>query len=141
MDALTKIYRKDRKIQLTEDEKSLVRKHVKKEDMEVLYCLYNIHSNKNTYIGYFIDQIPFGRRSALFNIWDVIVKRPLVKDEYEEMIENYGCHHKRFVVWMYRDIEALIAEDLKYGVTTPQKFVDLCRAKGYSGQYQMQLEL
>lgn len=135
------IYQKDRKLQLTDDELKLVRKHVKREDMKVLYCLYNRPSYKNTYIGYFIDQIPVGRRSALFNIWDVITERPLAIEEYNEVTANYGCNHKRFIVYMYRDIEALIVDDLKYGVTTPQSFVDLCRQKGYSGQYQMQLEL
>ena len=137
---LMDIYRKDPRQQLTEEELMLVRKHTKRHSFKAMYCTYNRHSHKNTYIGFFIDQMALSdRRSPLMNIWDKIAERPLTLDEYNEITANYGCHHKRFIVYMYRDIEALIVDDLKYGVETPAVFVDHCRKKGYSGQYQLQL--
>lgn len=124
----------------SEEEIAFIKSRVRRSSMNVKYCLYKKHSPKGVYIGFFIDLIPFShRKSGIFNNWEVVVERSLSEFEYHEVIQNLGCNHRRFIVYMYRDIEALIIEDKKYNVETPKIFVEQCKRLGYTGFYQTEI--
>jgi hypothetical protein len=124
-----------------DDEINLIKNHYPKSRFKGLYCLYRKDSRKGVYIAFMIDQSPEAwRSSAIFNHWEIVAERPLSKDEYEEIIQNFGCNNKRFIVYQYRDIEYLIKEDNLYGIATPNHFVSECKKRGYSRAYQTTIE-
>lgn len=120
-------------------ELNVIREELKKErsGYVIKYAFYRKHSSKGAYVAFIIDQSANAvRKSGVENNWEVFSKRPISDIEFEEMVENYGCNIQRFKVWYYRDIEALIQDDLKYNIITPERFVDECRKRGYSGSFQ-----
>lgn len=135
------LYSKPASYKFNDEELKFIKSRVPKHSMNAKYCIYKMKSTYNLYIGFIIDQQPGAwRRSAYMNQWEVIAERPLCDIEYDEMIQNFGTHHKRFIVWKYRRIEELIHEDEKYGLKTPEDFIQECRRRGYYGNYQMQIK-
>lgn len=127
------LFNKPRHLQFTKEEKKIIREHLKKESYVVKYALYNKHSKKGSNIAFIIDSKNNARRrSAAENNWNYISERELTDIEFEEIISNYGCNNRRFIVWYYKNIENLILDDLKYNIETPIEFVKSCRNKGYT---------
>lgn len=141
--ALMDLYAKPASYKFNEEEIALIKKHDNIKNYLVYYAFYRKTSNKNCYIEFIIDCIPnHRRRSGVMNNWEIHTKRALNRIEYKEMIENFGTAHKRFIVWNYETIEHLIEEDAKYGIVTPQVFIDECKKRGYYDKSnQLKLEL
>ena len=138
---LLDLYGKPASYKFSDKELKFIKSRVPKYSMKVKYCIYRMKSEHNTYIGFIIDQDPGAwRKSAYMNQWEIIAERPLTGIEYNEVIQNFGTHHRRFIVWKYRIIEELIHEDDKYNVKTPEKFIQTCRERGYFGNYQTQIK-
>ena len=96
------------------------------------YCFYKGISSKGCQIEFVIDTMANSqRKSGVENMWEVICERDLCDLELQEMAENWGTNKKRFVKWMYKDVDFLIDEDLKYNIDTPKKFIDECVKRGY----------
>lgn len=126
----------------TTRELAFIKKHHPKHYYKILYCLYKPTSPSNRYIGFLIDSMPYvSRRSGVLNIWEVIESREISNIEYEEVINNFGCNKRRFTAWYYKTIEQLIADDQKYNIGTPEQFIKKCKEKGYSGNYQLYIEM
>lgn len=138
---LLDLYSKPKSEQFTEEEKAYIRSKESKNSFECIYAFYNKKSSKGCYIAFIIDSMPNTRRSLVMNNWNIICKRKISDLEYEEQIENFGCNHRRFAVYYYREIEHLIEEDKLYGVSTPEEFVTQCKKKGYVRKLPNQLKL
>jgi hypothetical protein len=48
--------------------------------------------------------------------------------------------YKRFLVFYYKNVDKLIFDDMRLNAETPNKFIEQCRKKGYSGTFQLKLE-
>lgn len=126
----------------SDEELAFIKKYVSKKRKSFVckYAFYKGVSKRSCQIAFIIDQTDNAvRRSGVENKWEIICTRPISNIEFEELCQNFGCHRQRFIVWYYNDINYLINEDLKYDVTTPQKFVDRCIEKGYIKNYQTKL--
>lgn len=142
MDKVDELAFKPSSYKFNKDEIALIKKMKPKSDWKVKYALYRMESKKNCYIGYIIDGMPNSvRKSGVENLWEVICTRELSNLEYQELIENYGTNNRRFQIYLYKDIEALQEEDKIYKVETPEKFVKVCKEKGYSGDIQLKMNL
>jgi len=136
------LYSKPASYKFSDEEIKLIKKHFKRNNIMVKYCIYNKNSKHGTYIGVLFDLDPFcPRRSAYMNYWKVIAERPCSKLEYEELVSNYGCNRRRFVVYQYKTIEFLKKEDALYKVETPSAFVDKCIELGYVEKKKQQQQL
>lgn len=134
------LYCKPAKEQFTEEEVKFLKRHLPKSKWRIKYAFYNKYSSKGCYITFIIDGEPNAvRRSGVENYWTIICERPLSNIEYDEVIRNFGTNHRRFKVWYYDCIEALIQEDKKYYVETPKEFVKQAKEKGYSKSIQLNL--
>ncbi len=126
------LYSKPVSYQFSTEETEEIKKHFKKSDIRVKYCIYNKHSKRGTYIGVLFDLIPLApRRSAYMNYWKVMAERPCSELEYEELVANFGCNRRRFIVYPYKTIDFLQKEDALYQVKTPSVFVKKCMELGY----------
>lgn len=126
------LYDKPISYKFSEVELKAIKKHQPKSDFKIRYSIYKRPSSKNMYITFIIDQMcKQSRKSGAENQWETICTRDINNTEYNEMISNFGTHHQRFIVWYYKDIETLIADDLKYKIDTPKEFIELCISKGY----------
>lgn len=138
---LIKLWSKPISYKFTEREIAFIKKHNPKHQYKVKYAFYNKKSSKGLYLAFIIDSAAHSpRRSGIENYWTYIAERPLTNIEYQEMIENFGSNNRRFLVFYYRDIEYLMLEDKKYNVETPEEYVKLAKAKGYSGDFQLKIE-
>lgn len=133
------LYKK--KERFTKEEIAFLKTKIKKSNFLIKYAFYKKESKVKAQIALIIDQMPFcPRRSAVENNWEVICERPISNIEYHEEIENYGCNNRRFITYYYRDIDALIIEDLKYHIETPDVFIKECLKRGYNGNHQTKIE-
>lgn len=141
MNLLDLASKKDR---FTDEEIAFIKKHTRISDFKVKYVFYK-HENPKHPIGYIIDQMPNSpRRSGYENRLEIFSIRNLVESEYEELIQNYGKHHRRFICYWYDTIDHLQKEDALYNVATDSKFVLECVKRGYtdnSFEKMLQMEL
>lgn len=135
------LYSKPASYIFNEEEKSLIRKKLQKNSFVVRYAFQKREGSKFGPVTFIIDSMPNTRRSAIENHWEYHSERPLSNIEYEEQVSNFGTCHRRFQVWTYDNIEQLINEDKKYNVKTPKKFVDECKNRGYSGSFQLKMNI
>lgn len=134
------LYRKPASYKFSDEEIKLIKKYTPKSGFKIKYAFYNKKSYKGKYIVFIIDYMPTSyRRSGVENNWEYFCEREISDVEYLEQIQNFGCNKRRFVVWDYKKIEQLIADDLLYNVKTPEAFVNECRKRGYYGNYQSKL--
>ena len=104
-----------------------------RKDYCIRYSFYKKDSRYNAYIAFTIDSMAHSpRKSGVENMWEIFCTRPICDIEVEEEAQNWGCGKRRFKTFYYKDIETLIEEDLKYGINTPQKFIDECKKRGYT---------
>ncbi len=127
----------------TEKEFSFLKSYIKKQNYKVNYGFYNKESSKKMQIAVIFDLIPNQmRRTGVENNWEIIESRNITDKEIEEFINLYfRSSFKRFLVFYYKNIDRLIYDDARLEAITPTKFIDECRKKGYSGSYQLKIEL
>jgi len=124
----------------TDEEIKIIMKASPKSNYKCKYYIWKQHRTNGLYIGFAIDQMPhMGRRTAMDNSIDVICTRPITDKEYLETIQNWGKHNRKYICWHYNNINFLMEEDLMYGVTTPQKFIDECNRRKLNGSYQSKI--
>lgn len=125
----------------TEEEVAFVKSKHSKSNFKVKYAFYNKESSKGLYLALILDRIPYAtRRSGLENNWEVISERNITNIEFDEQMRNYGCSNRRFTVWYYRDIEAMVDEEKKcYNVDVPEEYVKQAKERGYSGSFQTRI--
>lgn len=142
MTKIMDLHDKPRSEKFTEEELGIIRDHLGKDRNKYVckYAFYNKPSSKKLHIAFIIDTMHGSRRSGIENNWDYHVSRPISDLEFEEVVQNFGCNLRRFIVYYYRDVEHIIKEDQLYDVETPQKFIDECKRRGYSGNYQTAIE-
>jgi hypothetical protein len=117
-------------------------KNLDRSGYEMKYCIYKKKSYKGLYIAAMIDSSRTApRRSGVLNVWQVICSRALTDIEWQEICQNYGCNNRRFHAYQYKNIEALIQDDLKYDIETPQEFVKKCKELGYTGSHQLRIKI
>lgn len=130
---MLELYSKPIKEQFTESELKEIREMEPKEKYKIRYAFYKPDSFKKLFIVFIIDSNCLAyRKSGVEVKWETICRREISELEYVEVLQNFGANNRRFQVWYYKDIEHLIEEDLKYGVTTPKEFVDACIKRGYT---------
>jgi len=44
-------------------------------------------------------------------------------------------------VWWYKSVKDVILMDEHYGIKTPQKYLDICKEKGYDAPIQLNLNM
>ncbi|MDE3744010.1 hypothetical protein [Maribacter polysaccharolyticus] len=139
---ISDLYKKPASYKFNAEEIAFIKKHLRKSSFKAKYAIYKPESHKGIYIGFFIDCIPNSvRRSGIENSWDFLYERDITNIEYQELIENFGCDNRRFIVYQYRHIEQLVLDDLKYNVKTPDGFIKRCKELGYTGDFQLSLQL
>jgi hypothetical protein len=127
----------------TEKEVVFLKKYIRKRNYKVNYGFYNKVSSKKMQIAVIFDLIPNQiRKTGVENNWEIICSRPITEKEIEEFIRHYfKGSFKRFLVFYYKSIDKLIHDDKKLGATTPEVFIEQCKKKGYSGTFQLKMEL
>ncbi len=110
--------------------------------VEINYGIWRQDRKNGKYIVFLVDfESSSIKRSAIFKSVEIISTRKPSPIEMQEFAENFGfrCNNRKFKGWNYKNIEQLIADDQKYNLKTPQKFVDECMMRNLSGSYQSQL--
>jgi hypothetical protein len=127
----------------TEDEIKFLKTYIKKQNYKVNYGFYNKESSSKKQIAVIFDLIPNQtRKTGVENNWNIISSRQITGKEIEEFITFYfRKSFKRFLVFYYKNIDKLIYDDNKLNAITPDNFINECRRKGYSGSYQLKIEL
>lgn len=129
---LLELYSRNTKEVFLENEIEFIKTKVPIENFKIKYGFYNKVSKKSKQIVFIIDTMPNAtRKSGVENYWDVCAQRNICELEYEELIQNYGCNNRRFIVWYYKTIEALIQDDLLYNLKTPPAFILKAKSKGF----------
>lgn len=137
-DKLDELYSKPKSYKFNLRELNFIKKHHRRGDYECLYVIYKKESKHP--IGFIIDGIAQStRRSGVMNNWDIISKRSISDLEWEEVCQNLGCNNRRFQVFWYNSITALIYDDFKYGLNTPKIVIDECLKRGFNNGYQTKL--
>lgn len=126
----------------SDDEFKFLKKYIKRQNYKVNYGFYNKVSSKKMQIAVLFDLIPLqNRRTGVENNWEVISTREITDKEIEEVINHYFRNsYKRFLVFYYTNVDRLIHDDKRLEATTPDKFIEQCRKKGYSGTFQLKLD-
>jgi len=128
--------------EFSKEEIRFIKSKIPKQKYNIRYSIYNKTSSKNLYIAFVIDTMRNSvRRSGVENSWTTICERDLTNIEYDEMIKNFGTNNRRFKVYYYRHIEHLILEDKKYNIDTPEEFILKCKSLGYTGDFQLKMEI
>lgn len=120
--------------QFTEDETNFLKKKYPKKEFRIKYIIWKQKRTNGMYLAVFEDRNPHRiRKSAVDHSVEVIASRLPCDKEYEEIIANFGCSSRIITAYNYRDIEGVIWEDKeKYGVDTPQEYINECRKRGYT---------
>lgn len=138
---LLDLYCKASNEKFNNEEIEFIKKNVPKNSFSTKYALYKKKSYKNAYIAFIIDREPNARRrSGVENHYEFICSRPLSEMEYEDEINNYGTNNRRFTMWYYSGIEALIDSDKQMGAETPKEFIERCKREGYTSSFQTQFK-
>ena len=126
----------------TDEEFSFLKSYIQKQNYKVNYGFYNKESSKNMQIAVIFDTNPSQmRKTGAENNWTLISSRKMTNKEVEEYIIHYfRSQFKRFLVFYYKNVDRLIHDDTRLEAITPEKFIDECRNKGYSGSFQLKLE-
>lgn len=127
----------------SDDDFNFLKKYIKKKKYKVKYAFYTPISNTGKQIALIFDLIPNQpRKSGVENKWKIISTREMTEKEIEEYIIFYFREtSQRFWVFYYKNIEKLIYDDQKLKAITPEKFIEECHKKGYSGAFQLKIEL
>lgn len=127
----------------SDDEVTFLKNYIESKSFKVSYGFYNKVSSKKMQIAVIFDLIPSQmRRTGVENNWEIIYTRKITDKEIQEYITHYFRNtFKRFLVFYYSNVDKLIHDDKVLGATTPEKFIELCREKGYNGTFQLKLEL
>jgi hypothetical protein len=127
-------------VQLSDAHIRNIKKTITKSRFKAYYAIYKKDSPKGLKLAFIIDSSPYVmRRSGYLVQYEIICERPLSNIEYNEQIENWGTNNRRFTEWLYKNVDQMVHEDAKYHVETPQQFIDECRRRGYSGDFQSQI--
>lgn len=130
-----------RKRELTDEDRKFIRSKIKKSKYRALYAIYKKDSPKGCQLAWILDSDPFQQRKSGYLVqYEVICMREINNKEYDEIIENWGCNNRRFHEYIYENVDQMIYEDEKYGLKTPEKFIEECRRRGYSGDYQTKIQ-
>ena len=117
----------------TDDEIKFILMNSDIQNAKAKYFIWKQERHNKKYIGFMLDFMPFRvRKTGVDNSTDIICTRDLCKLEKLEEAQNYGCRNRIMHNWNYKDVEALIEDDLKYGIQTPQKFIDHCKRLGHT---------
>ena len=125
------------------EEIAFLKKHVNTDNWIIHYAIYTQKSSKRKYVAFVIDRMannPRGRKPAHYSL-NVICSRRLTQREKMWEYKNWGCHNRRLTVYWEHYVESVIFMDDYYNVETPQKFIDLCKSKGYTGGIQTAMKL
>jgi hypothetical protein len=125
---------------LTDEEKKFIRSKIKKNSYRAHYAIYKKESPKGCQLAWILDSDPAQQRKSGYLVqYEVITSREINNKEYDEIIENWGCNNRRFREYIYNNVDEMIYEDQKYNIETPEKFIEECRRRGYSGDYQTKI--
>ena len=126
----------------TVDEIKFLKSQIKNKNYVVKYGFYNKESAMKKQIAVIFDLMPnLGRKTGVENNWEIISTRKITDKEIEEFITFYFRNaFKRFLVFYYKNVDKLIFDDMRLNAETPNKFIEQCRKKGYSGTFQLKLE-
>ncbi len=135
---IMELYSKPASYKFSIEELSFIKKHLKEKrhKYRIRYAFYNKKSFKGKQIAFIIDSNYNGRKSGVENNWEYFSEREISNIEFQEIVENFGTNKRRFEVWYYKNIEALIEDDKKYNIDTPVEFIKECKKRNYSGNYQ-----
>jgi len=132
----------NKKTDYTVEEIEFLKLFIKKKKYTVSYGFYNKVSSQKKQIAVVFDLEPMKiKKGGVENNWEIIHKRPITAKEIEEFINQYfQASFKRFLVFYYNNVDRLIYDDKRLDAETPEKFIDECRRRGYSGTYQLKLD-
>jgi hypothetical protein len=126
--------------QFSKSEIATLKKEIPKKRYKAYYAFYKKDSSKGCQLAFIIDSSPYVMRPSGYLVqYEIFCERELSNIEYQEQIENYGTNNRRFTEWIYQNVDQMIYEDAKYYLETPQKYIDECRKRGYSGNFQTKL--
>lgn len=119
------LWNKPMGLDFTEDEIEFLMGFLGQKGYRVKYGFYNKISAKGKYLTVLYDSMPnMNRRTGVENNWEFISERAITDAELREyIIFYYRASFKRFLVFYYADIDAVIATDIKLGAITPKDFV------------------
>lgn len=126
----------------TDEEFKFLKSYIKKKNFKVRYGFYNKISSQKKQIAVIFDTNPFmTRRTGVENNWEIIHTRDITDKEIEEFINHYfRAQFKRFLVFYYNNVNKLVYDDKRLNAITPDKFIDECCKRGYTGTYQLKVE-
>lgn len=133
------LYCKPHTYKFNDKELKAIRSELKKRrDWYVVkYGFYKKNSKKGAQIAFIIDSYKNSpRKSGVENQWEIFCERELTNIEFEEIVQNFGTNKRRFQVWYYKTIKALIDDDKKYNIDTPKDFVKECIKRGFNAEMQ-----
>jgi len=117
----------------TDQETEFLKKKFPKKSFRINYIIWKQKRHNGLYLAVFEDRNPHRiRKSAIDHSVEVIASRLPSDKEYDELIGNFGCSSRIITAYYYANIEEVIGEDLKYGVDTPQEYINECRKRGYT---------
>lgn len=119
----------------TETEIEYLKKQFPKKKFLIKYGVWKQERKNEKYITFIIDNTPYRiRPCAADRSIEVIATRKITNIEWLEELQNFGCNSRVMQAWNYKYIEQLIKGDKRYGIETPEIFIEYCKKKGYSGQ-------
>jgi len=132
----------NKKEEYTSDEIGFLEKEIAKKNIKVNYGFYRKESSMKKQIAVIFDLMPNqSRRTGVENNWEILFSRPITEKEIKEYIQHYfRSSFKRFLVFYYKNVDKLIFDDNKLNAETPEKYIEECRKRGYSGSYQLKVE-
>ena len=129
---LSDLWDKPKDQQFNEEEIAFLKEQFPKKKFLAKYGIWKQKRHNGLYITFIIDNFPGRvRPCAADHSIEVICTRELTDQEWLEEIGNFGCNSRVMTAWDYQFIEELIAEDEKFGISTPEKFIKECRRRGY----------
>jgi len=124
---------------LSKEDVSFIKDNVPIESYKVKYGIWKQVRRNGKCIIFIIDSEPLRlRKCAADHSIEVVCTRELTLKEYDEEIQNWGCNNRVMKTWGYEHVENLIADDKKYGIETPEKFIEKCKKLGHSTNGQLQ---
>lgn len=126
----------------TDDEFKFLKSYIKNKNFKVRYGFYNKVSSQKKQIAVILDTNPNQiRRTGVENNWEVIHTRDITDKEIEQYINfHFRNSFKRFLVFYYNNVNKLVYDDKRLNAITPDKFIDECSKRGYTGTYQLKVE-
>ena len=117
--------------QFSEKEMNFLKQMYPRSRFAVVYAFFKGWSDKKLPCQVIYDSHPESpRRSGVQNLYEFVCKRPVSDDEYDDLIGNLGTNNRRFKVYSYSNLEEVIAEDVRLGAVTPEKYKTEARLRG-----------